>query len=229
MLTGFRFGHDRCQNQPDRPIRGTVPSDVRHKNVVARVALIALLATVAVPGTAGSRVPRPLTTVDPNLFERVEVAALARGMAVTIQPQDPWARSAGNLDQGSTLIEPDLRTGPPPAPVRPAQKAATPGSVSRNVWRHDPEISWFGPGLYGNGTACGQKMTKTLVGVAHRTLPCGTLVTFRNTATGATITVPVVDRGPYVSGRTWDLTHGACVKIDHCYTGSIDWMFASAG
>jgi hypothetical protein len=229
MLTGFRFGHDRRRNPTDRRIRGTVLPDVRHKNVVARVALIALLATVAVPGSAGSRVPSPATTVDPNLFERVEVAALARGMAVTIQPQDPGARSAGSLDQGSTLIEPDLRTGPLAAPVRPAQKTATPGSIGRDVWHHDPEISWFGPGLYGNGTACGQKMTKTLVGVAHRTLPCGTLVTFRNTSTGATITVPVVDRGPYVSGRTWDLTHGACAKIDHCYTGRIDWKLASSG
>jgi hypothetical protein len=210
-------------------IRGTFVPDVRHKNVVARVALIAFLATVAVPGLAASRVPSPAGTVDPNLFERVEVAALARGMAVTIQPQDPGARSAGSLDSGSTLIEPDLRNGPLPAPVRPTQKAARPGSISRSVWRHDPEISWFGPGLYGNGTACGQKMTKTLVGVAHRTLPCGTLVTFRNTKTGATITVPVVDRGPYVSGRTWDLTHGACAKIDHCYTGTIDWKFASGG
>jgi rare lipoprotein A (peptidoglycan hydrolase) len=200
MLTGFRFGHDRRRNRSNHQIRATVGSDVRHKNVVARVALIALFATVAVPGPAGSQGPSPATTVDPHLFERVEVAALARGTAVTIQP-----------------------------PVRSTQKAVPPKAASRSVWRHDPEISWFGPGLYGNGTACGQKMTRTLVGVAHRTLPCGTLVTFRNTATGAAITVPVVDRGPYVSGRTWDLTHGACAKIDHCYTGTIDWKLGAAG
>ena len=200
---------------------------MRHKNVVAKVALIALLATVAVPGSAGSQGPSPATTVNPSLFERVEVAALARGMAMTIQPPDPGARSAANLDEGSTLIEPNLRTEPMPAPVRPAQKAATPGAISRSAWHHDPEISWFGPGLYGNGTACGQKMTKTLIGVAHRWLPCGTQVAVFYK--GATLTVPVVDRGPYVSGRTWDLTHGACAKIDHCYTGTIDWKLAEAG
>lgn len=88
-------------------------------------------------------------------------------------------------------------------------------------WHHDNDISWFGPGLYGNGTACGQTLTKTLVGVAHRTLPCGTRVTFRYK--GVTLTVPVVDRGPFVAGRTWDLTHGACAKLGHCFTGSIDW------
>ena len=163
----------------------------------------------------------------PNLFERVEVAALARGMAVTIQPQDPGARSAGNLDESSILIEPSQRTGPMPAPVRPAQTAATPRSISRATWHHDREISWYGPGLYGNGMACGKKLTKTTIGVAHRTLPCGTLVTFRNPATGATVTAPVVDRGPFVSGRDWDLTRGACAAIHHCFTGSIDWKLAA--
>ena len=66
-------------------------------------------------------------------------------------------------------------------------------------------------------------MTKTLVGVAHRTLPCGTKVTFRNPANGRTITAKVVDRGPYVSGRDWDLTGGLCLALDHCYTGSLFW------
>ena len=182
-----------------------------------------MLAAVAVPGPVGSRVPSPAATVDPGLFERVEVAALARGMAMTINPQDPRARSAGNLDHGSIIVEPDLRTEPLPAPVRPAQPAASARAISKNVWRHDPDISWYGPGLYGNGMACGGKLTKTTVGVAHRTLKCGTLVTFRYN--GKTLTVPVVDRGPYVSGRTWDLTRGACAKLNHCFTGSIDWKF----
>ena len=191
------------------------------------MALIAILAAVAVPGPVGSRVPSPAATVDPNLFHRVEVAALARGTAMTIKPQDPGARSAGSLDQRSTLVEPDLRSEPSPAPVRPAQQVAAAGSVSKNPWRHDGNISWYGPRLYGNGTACGQTLTKALVGVAHRTLPCGTLVTFRYK--GGTLTVPVVDRGPYVSGRTWDLTYGACSKLAHCFTGTIDWTFAAAG
>ena len=147
---------------------------------------------------------------------------------MTIQPQDPGARSAGSLDHGSSLIEPDLRHEPSLAPVRPTQRAAAPRSISKipaNPWHHDGNISWYGPGLYGNGTACGQKLTKTLVGVAHRTLPCGTLVTF--SYKGVTLTVPVIDRGPYVSGRTWDLSHGACAKLGHCFTGTIDWKLAS--
>jgi hypothetical protein len=198
---------------------------VRHQKVVASVALIAILAMVAVPGPVGSQGPSPESTVDPGLFHPVEAAALAHGTTTTILPPDPGARSAGSLDDGSSLIEPDLRNEPSLAPVRPAQRAAIAGSISKNPWHHDPDISWYGPGLYGNGTACGQTLTKTLVGVAHRTLPCGTLVTFRYN--GVTLTVPVIDRGPYVSGRTWDLSHGACAILGHCFTGTIDWKLGS--
>jgi len=202
-------------------------------NVVASVALTAILASVAVPGLVSSRAPSPAAPVDPGLFRQVEITTLSRGTMMTIQPQDPGARSAGYLDRRSIVIEPDLRSEPLPAPVRRAQPVARAGSIAISTtagtggrllaggWHHDNDISWFGPGLYGNGTACGQTLTKTLVGVAHRTLPCGTRVTFRYK--GVTLTVPVVDRGPFVAGRTWDLTYGACAKLRHCFTGSIDW------
>jgi len=66
---------------------------------------------------------------------------------------------------------------------------------NKNHWRRDGNISWYGPGFYGHHTACGYAYTKTIMGVAHRTLPCGTLVTFRNPANGRQVTVPVIDRG----------------------------------
>jgi rare lipoprotein A len=44
----------------------------------------------------------------------------------------------------------------------------------------------------------------TTIGVAHRTLPCGTLVALYRG--GRTLVAPVIDRGPFVAGRTWDLT-----------------------
>jgi len=49
----------------------------------------------------------------------------------------------------------------------------------RGPWRISPRVTWYGPGFYGNRTACGQRYTRHIVGVAHRTLPCGTLVQFR--------------------------------------------------
>lgn len=62
--------------------------------------------------------------------------------------------------------------------------------------------SWYA--LYGNRTACGQTLTAGTLGVAHKTLPCGTMVTFRYGS--REVTVPVIDRGPYAGGREWDLT-----------------------
>jgi hypothetical protein len=64
--------------------------------------------------------------------------------------------------------------------------------------------SYYGPGLYGNGMACGGTLLPGTLGVAHKSLPCGTMVTLRYH--GHTVTVPVVDRGPYVAGRDFDLT-----------------------
>src|SRR5271165_780097 len=68
--------------------------------------------------------------------------------------------------------------------------------------------TWFGPGFYGKKTACGQVMTPAIVGVANRTLPCGTLV--KVSYRGLRLTLPVIDRGPYSHiGADWDLTTGA--------------------
>lgn len=190
------------------------------------MALIAILATVAVPGPAGSRAPSPLGSTAPDLFANVEMAAV-RGPAMTIQPLDPGDRSAGSLDHGSTMFEPVLRSEPPRARPEAAQPAARADSIARNVWRLDRNISWYGPGFYGRRTACGLALTRTLVGVAHKTLPCGTQITFRYGS--RVVTMPVVDRGPYVAGRQFDLTGGACLKLAHCFTGTIEWRYASGG
>src|ERR1700722_432450 len=72
--------------------------------------------------------------------------------------------------------------------------------------------TWFGPGFYGQTTACGQTLTPAMVGVANRTLPCGTLVKFAYK--GRAATVPVIDRGPYANnGAQWDLTTGAATAL----------------
>ena len=57
--------------------------------------------------------------------------------------------------------------------------------------------TWYGPGLYGNHTACGQTLRPGTIGVAHRTLPCGTTVKFAYH--GHTVVTRVIDRGPYTT------------------------------
>lgn len=77
------------------------------------------------------------------------------------------------------------------------------------VYERDP-ATWYGPGLYGNTTACGQRLTSETLGVAHRSLPCGTKVSILYR--GRTITVPVIDRGPY-SHADWDLTSETAERL----------------
>jgi rare lipoprotein A len=90
-----------------------------------------------------------------------------------------------------------------------APEASAPAGTTTVKKVHPTGIAtWFGPGFYGKKTACGQTLTPGVVGVANRTLPCGTLV---KVAYGShTLTVPVLDRGPYSHiGADWDLTAGA--------------------
>jgi peptidoglycan hydrolase-like protein with peptidoglycan-binding domain len=87
------------------------------------------------------------------------------------------------------------------------------GSMKRRT------ASWYGPGFWGNRTACGRTLKHETVGVAHRKLPCGTKVTFNKG--GRWLRTKVIDRGPYVKGRTWDLTQKAAQALGMEYTGSL--------
>jgi rare lipoprotein A len=73
------------------------------------------------------------------------------------------------------------------------------------------EASWYGPGLYGNGVACGGTLKPSTMGVAHKTLPCGTKLTIRYH--GRQVKAKVIDRGPYVAGREFDLTEAVKNKL----------------
>ncbi len=96
---------------------------------------------------------------------------------------------------------------PSPGGASAPTSASAPGKV------HTTGVAtWFGPGFYGQKTACGQTLTPGVVGVANRTLPCGTLV--KVSYKGHILTVPVLDRGPYSNiGADWDLTAGAAEAL----------------
>jgi rare lipoprotein A (peptidoglycan hydrolase) len=79
-----------------------------------------------------------------------------------------------------------------------------------NVYR-EALASWYGPGFYGRRTGCGGTLGYSQLGVAHKTLPCGTKVTLRHN--GRRIRVPVIDRGPYAGAREYDLTAATARKL----------------
>lgn len=96
-------------------------------------------------------------------------------------------------------------TVPPPPGALAADPATDAGAPQLSLTIYRPGIaSWYGPTAPNETTACGIPLTRWTLGVAHRTLPCGTPVALYYR--GRTIVVPVIDRGPYVTGRTWDLT-----------------------
>ena len=81
------------------------------------------------------------------------------------------------------------------------------------------EASYYGPGLYGGGLACGGTLSPGKLGVANKTLPCGSRVTLRYH--GKTLTVPVIDRGPYAGNREYDLTAATKAKLGFPSTGTV--------
>lgn len=74
---------------------------------------------------------------------------------------------------------------------------------------------------YGLSVACGGVLHVAELGVANKTLPCGTEVIFRYGVRA--IRVPVIDRGPYIAGREWDLTGAAAEALHFPGLGLIEW------
>jgi hypothetical protein len=79
--------------------------------------------------------------------------------------------------------------------------------------------TWYGPGFFGNETACGQTLTRRTYGVAHKTLPCGSKVVVRYR--GRFVRTTVIDRGPFANGAKWDLTQATARALRFEYTDDI--------
>jgi rare lipoprotein A len=105
------------------------------------------------------------------------------------------------------------------ARARVSAPGAAPRSVGRlNVYR-SALASWYGPGLYGQRLGCGGTLSAGVLGVAHKSLPCGSRVTLRHG--GRIVRVRVIDRGPYVGGREYDLTAATAQRLGFSGHGAI--------
>jgi hypothetical protein len=204
----------------------------RHRHLALLcAALFALPAAAHAQSTGGTRYPDTTVAQDGSLSAR---DAIMLGRVMHVRGTLPGAggqtvvierRKAGGEWQQATTVQADdsgtfdaawrtdhighfalraLIAGQDPPQDGAAAAAAVP---TRDVTVYRRAVAtWFGPGFYGRQTACGQTLTRTLLGVAHRTLPCGAQVALLYR--GRTITVPVVDRGPFGPGADFDLTAG---------------------
>jgi len=179
-------------------------------------AVLAIVCALVPDPVTVARAPTAYAPLDDALFTPIGDVGLPSPSA-SASPTAAWAGTSASA--GPTVDDPfGAASGTAQALLVPTLAAlARPPAPA---WR-STVVSWYGPGFYGQRTACGEAMSQTLIGVAHRSLPCGTLVTFR--WNGRTVRAPVVDRGPYVAGRLWDLTPGLCALLDHCFTGPISW------
>ena len=86
--------------------------------------------------------------------------------------------------------------------------------------------TFYGPGLWGHRTACGERLRKSTLGVASRTLKCGTEVAVYYR--GHEIVVPVIDRGPFANHASWDLTEATAEALGITQTVTIGTLLQSA-
>jgi len=82
----------------------------------------------------------------------------------------------------------------------------------------------YGPTPSHSRTACGQPFTEDTLGVEHPVLPCGVKVYIR--FHGHEVLTQVIDRGPTVPGRDFDVTKALADRIGLHGRQTIKWRFA---
>ncbi|GAC1318139.1 MAG: hypothetical protein NVSMB25_07130 [Thermoleophilaceae bacterium] len=155
---------------------------------------------------------------------RDSVTQAGREVAVQLRMSGGWRTVAHTRTQAGGRFTASYRprrtgsyalrvSGVGPGGSKPARLA---GKV--NVY-HAVSASFYGPGLYGGALACGGTLSPGRLGVANKELPCGTPVTLHYRS--QTVTVRVIDRGPYVAGRAYDLTSATRDRLRFPSTGVV--------
>jgi hypothetical protein len=183
----------------------------RRASLIARTGVAVFSVSLLLPMFISSMVARPsgqlIVAASSDLrspssdLATVDVPGVAHELPLL---PDLIARRPSLARATSEPTSPPARVAAVPIPIT-AVPAAASGSVVI--------ASWYGPGFYENRLPCWQwlkaqglpiQFLPDTWGVAHKSLPCGTLVTLSHGS--KTVTVPVVDRGPYIAGRELDLS-----------------------
>jgi len=82
----------------------------------------------------------------------------------------------------------------------------------------------YAPSAGHQRTACGEAFTKTTMGIAHPVLPCGVKIYIR--FQGREVLTQVIDRGPNVPGRDFDITKALADRLGLHGTQTIQWRYA---
>jgi rare lipoprotein A len=213
---------------------------------IAFAALAAPTIAAGDPGTGGAQAPPPpqtegvITASSPQIAMSTRAGTMVRklarfrgtapgaaGQTVAIERFDAATQQWSTI--ATTTVNDDdsyiARWRPTKAgelQVRAVVRSASQAMVANAspelaITIHRPAMAtWYGPGFYGRTTACGVRMTRTLLGVAHKKLKCGTKVAVLYK--GRRIDVPVVDRGPFRHGTKYDLTAATAQALGFDHT-----------
>jgi hypothetical protein len=137
-----------------------------------------------------------------------------------------WPPASGRFSLRAVLASSSAPAGISPLPVtqtgtqgtQPGQPSTPASTLTVTVYRPQP-ATWYGPGMFGDRTACGEKLHLLTLGVANLRLRCGAPVQLDYH--GRTIVVPVIDRGPYGSNARWDLTEATAIVLGMRQSGTI--------
>jgi hypothetical protein len=188
-----------AQNALQPKARASISTTRRHLDVLVGH-------RVRVSGKLAPALPGREVVLDLRRGGRWQAVAHARTSAT-----GAYRLSYAPRRSGSTLIQ--LRL-PGDASTGPTRRVLGRVNSYRVV-----KASFYGPGMYGGGLACGGRLQPGRLGVANKTLPCGSRVTLRYR--GRRVRVPVIDRGPYVAGREYDLTEATKRALGFPSTGAL--------
>jgi rare lipoprotein A len=194
--------------EPTLQDRSTVVGSRVERDLLAKIGAFAFSVAIALPASL-SAAATPTAVMVATALEVTADPASATGASLEIpELRAPRAvvpaavayravpGAVAGLEAPPITVLPAIAPIATPAPVPPPEPLVLDGVVL---------ASWYGPGFYGNRTACGQTYSEEILGVAHRLLPCGTKIQITSPS-GKSLIVPVIDRGPFVAGRSLDLS-----------------------
>jgi rare lipoprotein A len=104
---------------------------------------------------------------------------------------------------------------PPPRIYRSLPAPAHAGSERSRIVR----ASWYGSEFADHRTSSGERFDPNQFTAASKTLPLGSVVKVTNPKNGRSVRVRINDRGPYVRGRSLDLSRRAAQKLGITHEG----------
>ena len=92
-------------------------------------------------------------------------------------------------------------------------------AYSLEVYREKATASFYGADFHGKRTSNNEKYNMYAYTCANKELPFDTILKVTNLANGKSVQVRVNDRGPFVSGRTVDLSTQAAIDLEMTKAG----------